>query len=166
MAEQLANDTRTFTITDESYDRMTARADAAGTNRRRLLEKMIDADLCISLDATVLTDLQVAADGEDLDLPTWSRRTLTEAAAPAPDGQVCVLFDASDLTLLQERAGDDNLAVDARVRKAALDAAAPPVVWPAIDVAQVREPFWRRVLPSFFRPARPDAAAGQRRALM
>ena len=79
--------------------------------------------------------------------------------------QVLVQFDASDMTLLLERAGEDNLDVDAWVRKAALDATAPPVAWPAIDVAPPRVPFWRRVLPSFLRPARPDAAAGQRRAL-
>ena len=70
------------------------------------------------------------------------------------------------MTLLRERAAADNLAVDAWIRKAALDPAAPPVVWPAIDVHQVREPCWRRMLPSFLRLARPDVAVGQRRALM
>ena len=156
---------RTFTITDESYERMTARADALGTNQSRLLEEMIDADLFIPPEADVLTDVRAAADGEDLDLPTWSRRVLAEAVAPAPDGQVFIQFDASDMTLLQERAGDDNLDVDAWVRKAVLDAAAPPVVWPALDVSPAREPIWWRILPSFLRPARPDVAVGQRRAL-
>ena len=72
---------RTFTITDESYDRMTVRADDLGTNRSRLLEEMIDADLCISLEANVLTELLAAADGEIWAGPLgagacWSERSL------------------------------------------------------------------------------------------
>ena len=145
---------RTFTITDEAYERLSAQAKDADTNRSRLLEGFIEAQVCLRLDDSDLTLLQSAADGENLDLPAWMRKTALEAMEPAPPAQVFIQLDDSDLTLLREVAEADNLDVSAWVKKAALDAAAPPMVgWSTVEVSTTR-PFWWRILPPFIRPGR------------
>ena len=146
---------RTFTITDEAYEQLTAKAEAADTNRSRLIEELIDARMVVHLDDSDMTLLQQAAEAETLEPTTWIRKVAIEAATPPPDGQVIVQFDASDTTLLQEAADVDNLDLSAWVRKAALDAAAPPVLsWPTINEPAPREPLWWRMLPAFIRPQR------------
>ena len=140
---------RTFTITDEIYELLGARAEGAGTNRSRFVEELIQAQVFMRLDDSDLTLLQGAADGENLDLPAWMRKTVLEAMEPAPPGQVFMQLDDSDLTLLREVAEADNLDtfwalkgagcgtrphLSAWVRKAALDAAAPPIVgWSTVE---------------------------------
>ena len=145
---------RTFTITDESYELLGARAADAGTNRSRFVEELIEAQVFMRLDDSDLTLLQGAAEGQNLDLPAWMRKTALEAMEPAPLGQVFMQLDDSDLTLLREVAEADNLDLSAWVRKAALDAAAPPMVgWSIVEVSSGR-PFWWRLLPPFIRPGR------------
>ena len=108
---------RTFTITDNSYELLGARAEGAGTNRSRFVEELIEAQVCMRLDDSDLTLLQGAADGENLDLPAWMRKTALEAMEPAPPGQVFMQLDDSDLTLLREVAEADNLDLSAWVRE-------------------------------------------------
>ena len=145
---------RTFTITDECYELLGARAEGAGTNRSRFVEELIEAQVFMRLDDSDLTLLQGAADGENLDLPAWMRKTVLEAMEPVPPGQVFMQLDDSDLTLLREVAEADNLDLSAWVRKAVLDAAAPPIVgWSTVEVSSGR-PFWWRLLPPFIRPGR------------
>ena len=104
---------RTFTITDESYELLGARAADAGTNRSRFVEELIEAQVFMRLDDSDLTLLQGAAEGENLDLPAWMRKTALEAMEPAPPGQVFMQLDDSDLTLLREVAEADNLDLSA-----------------------------------------------------
>ena len=118
------------------------------------MEELIEAQVFMRLDDSDLTLLQGAADGENLDLPAWMRKTVLEAMEPAPPGQVFMQLNDSDLTLLREVAEADNLDLSAWVRKAALDAAAPPIVgWSTVEVSSGR-PFWWRLLPPFIRPGR------------
>ena len=88
---------RTFTITDESYELLGARAADAGTSRSRFVEELIEAQVFMRLDDSDLTLLQGAAEGQNLDLPAWMRKTALEAMEPAPPGQVFMQLDDSGL---------------------------------------------------------------------
>ena len=116
---------RTFTLSDEANELITARAEVLDLNRSRFVEHAVTADVFMHLADSDLTLLQEAADDDSLELSAWIRKTALEAVAEPPVGQVFIHLDDSDLTLLQGVAEADSLELNAWMRKAALDAAAP-----------------------------------------